>query len=53
MPINRRLAAVLVADVAGYSRLIGAYEERTLGRLDAIRAEVIDPTTRDQPWPAG
>ncbi len=44
MPINRRLAAVLVADVAGYSRLIGAYEERTLGRLDAIRAEVIDPT---------
>jgi adenylate cyclase len=44
MPINRRLAAVLVADVAGYSRLIGAYEEPTLVRLDAIRTEVIEPT---------
>jgi adenylate cyclase len=44
MPINRRLAAVLVADVAGYSRLIGAYEERTLDRLGAIRSDLIEPT---------
>ena len=44
MPTQRRLAAVLVADVAGYSRLMGAYEERTLDRLSTIRVEVIDPT---------
>src|SRR5262252_8619617 len=35
----RRLAAILAADVAGYSRLIGADEEGTLGRLKALRAE--------------
>src|SRR5215831_1971286 len=40
---ERRLAAILAADVAGYSRLIGADEEGTLGRLRAIRAELIDP----------
>jgi class 3 adenylate cyclase len=40
---TRRLAAILAADVAGYSRLIGADEEGTLGRLRAIRADVIDP----------
>jgi len=40
---DRRLAAILAADVAGYSRLIGADEEGTLGRLKLIRAEVIDP----------
>src|ERR1700693_2347332 len=40
---ERRLAAVLAADVAGYSRLIGANEEGTLNRLRSIRAEVIDP----------
>src|SRR5215467_5161658 len=40
---ERRLAAILAADVAGYSRLIGADEEGTLDRLKAIRAEVIDP----------
>jgi len=39
----RRLAAILAADVAGYSRLIGADEEGTLGRLKALRAEIIDP----------
>ncbi len=44
MPIHRRLAAVLIADVAGYSRLMGAYEELTLGRLAAIRSDVIEPT---------
>jgi adenylate cyclase len=40
---SRRLAAILAADVAGYSRLIGADEEGTLNRLKAIRAEAIDP----------
>src|SRR5207245_10166796 len=41
--IERRLAAILATDVAGYSRLIEADEEGTLGRLKALRAEVIDP----------
>src|SRR5215472_4960207 len=41
--VERRLAAILAADVAGYSRLIGTDEEGTLGRLRTIRAEVIDP----------
>jgi adenylate cyclase len=43
MTITRRLAAILAADVAGYSRLIGADEEGTLNQLRSIRAEVIDP----------
>src|SRR5205807_2835840 len=43
MTATRRLAAILAADVGGYSRLIGADEEGTLNRLKAIRAEVIDP----------
>jgi adenylate cyclase len=43
MTASRRLAAILAADVAGYSRLIGADEEGTLERLKAIRAELIDP----------
>src|SRR5438045_1021618 len=43
MNATRRLAAILAADVAGYSRLIGADEEGTLNRLKAIRAELIDP----------
>jgi adenylate cyclase len=41
--VERRLVAILAADVAGYSRLIEADEEGTLGRLKALRAEVIDP----------
>jgi len=40
--VERRLAAILAADVAGYSRLIEADEERTLGRLKVLRAEIID-----------
>jgi adenylate cyclase len=36
---ERRLAAILAADVAGYSRLIGADEEGTLNRLKSVRAE--------------
>jgi adenylate cyclase len=44
MSQTRRLAAILAADVAGYSRLIGADENGTLQALKAIRAELIDPT---------
>jgi len=40
--VERRLAAILAADVAGYSRLIEADEEGTLGRLKVLRAEIID-----------
>src|SRR5229473_5418926 len=43
-PVQRRLAAILSADVAGYSRLMGADEEGTLARLKALRAGLIDPT---------
>jgi adenylate cyclase len=43
MSQTRRLAAILAADAAGYSRLIGSDEAGTLGRLRTIRAEVIDP----------
>ena len=42
--IARRLAAILSADVVGYSRLMGADEAGTLGALRAHRAELIDPT---------
>lgn len=41
--LERRLAAVLAADVAGYSRLMGADEEGTLSRLKAARKSLIDP----------
>jgi adenylate cyclase len=40
---ERRLAAVVAADVAGYSRLIGADVEGTLARFKAIRADLVDP----------
>jgi adenylate cyclase len=43
MPAVRRLAAILAADVAGYSRLMGADEEGTLERLKAHRRELGDP----------
>lgn len=41
--VERKLAAILAADVAGYSRLIGLDEEGTLARLKARRHELIDP----------
>ncbi len=41
---TRKLAAILAADVAGYSKLAGADEERTLARLRALRSDLIDPT---------
>jgi branched-chain amino acid transport system substrate-binding protein len=40
---TRKLAAILVADVVGYSRLAGADEDRTLARLRALRSDLIDP----------
>jgi class 3 adenylate cyclase/TolB-like protein len=40
---TRKLAAILVADVVGYSRLAGADEERTLARLRGLRSDLIDP----------
>src|SRR5580693_10482195 len=43
MPAVRRLAAILAADVAGYSRLMGADEEGTHERLKAHRRELVDP----------
>jgi TolB-like protein/class 3 adenylate cyclase len=42
--VERRLAAVLAADVAGYSRLMGLDEEGTLAQLKAIRKALVDPT---------
>ena len=42
--VQRRLVAILAADVAGYSRLTGADEEGTIARLRALRRELIDPT---------
>jgi hypothetical protein len=44
MSQTRRLAAILAADVAGYSRLMGADEEGTLERLKALRRELLVPT---------
>jgi len=41
---RRKIAAILVADVVGYSRLAGADEEGTLARLRALRSDLIDPT---------
>jgi adenylate cyclase len=46
---TRRLAAILAADVAGYSRLIGADESGTLRRLKAIRDELVGPTLQERP----
>ena len=43
MTVTRRLAAIVAADVAGYSRLMGADEEGTLERLKALRRELVDP----------
>src|SRR4051812_25600005 len=42
--VTRRLAAILAADVVGFSRMMGADEEGTLTRLKRLRAELIDPS---------
>jgi adenylate cyclase len=44
MNATRKLAAILAADVAGYSRLVGLDEEGAIARLQALRRELIDPT---------
>jgi adenylate cyclase len=41
---TRKLAAILAADVVGFSRLTGADEDRTLARLRALRSDLVDPT---------
>jgi adenylate cyclase len=43
MSETRKIVAILVADVVGYSRLAGADEERTLPRLRGLRSDLIDP----------
>ena len=45
--VERRLTAILVADVAGYSRLMAADEEGTLAALKTLRREVADPKIND------
>ena len=44
--VQRRLAAILAADVVGYSRLMGLDEEGTLSRLKMLRRELFDPKTK-------
>jgi adenylate cyclase len=46
--VQRKLAAIVAADVAGYSRLMGPDEEGTLDRIRSIRAEVIGPKIPEQ-----
>ena len=46
-PVERRLSAILAADVAGYSRLMGADEEGTHERLRAHLREVVDPKIKE------
>ena len=43
----RRLAAILAADIVGYSRLMGADEEGTLARMKRYRREIVDPTLQE------
>src|ERR1700685_4483030 len=44
MSETRKIAAILVSDVVGYSRLAGADEDRILARLRTLRSDLIDPT---------
>jgi hypothetical protein len=46
MSETRKLAAILVSDIVGYSLLAGADEERTLARLRGLRSDPIDPGHR-------
>src|SRR4029077_15449537 len=46
---TRKLAAILVADVVGYSRLASADEDRTLARLRGLRSDLIDPAIAAHP----
>ena len=46
--VDRKLAAILAADVVGYSRLTGTDEEGTLNRLRELRDQVIHPAVQAQ-----
>jgi adenylate cyclase len=46
--VERKLVAILAADIVGYSRLVGLDEEGTLARLKGLRRELIDPTISEQ-----
>src|ERR1700678_2101709 len=48
MAETRKIAAILAADVVGFSRMASADEDRTLARLRTLRSEVIDPTVASQ-----
>ena len=48
MAETRKIAAILAADVVGFSRMASADEDRTLARLRALRSELIDPTVASQ-----
>ena len=50
MAETRKLAAILAADVAGYSTLAAADEERTLARLRALRSDLFDPAIALHHW---
>ena len=43
MSETRKIAAILVADIVGYSRLAGPDEDRTLSRPRGLRSDLIDP----------
>ncbi len=51
--IERRLAAILVADVVGYSRMMREDEARVLAQLKTLRKEVFDPRTAKYNGPVG
>src|ERR1700684_1901668 len=48
MSETRKIAAILAADVVGFSRMASADEDRTLARLRTLRADLIDPTVAGQ-----
>ena len=48
MTESRKLAAILVTDIVGYSRLAGADEDRILARLRTLRSDLIEPTISDR-----
>ncbi|MBJ6124033.1 adenylate/guanylate cyclase domain-containing protein [Microvirga splendida] len=48
MKVQRRLAAILAADVVGFSRLMSQSEEETLARIKSLRAEVVEPHVAEQ-----
>src|ERR1700728_2053886 len=48
MAETRKIAAILAADVVGFSRMASVDEDRTLARLRALRSDLIDPTIKGQ-----